>query len=339
MWSALVIAIMQQAAALEAPEGMVWIPSSEFMMGSDADYARADERPAHRVRVDGFWMDVTEVTNAQFLKFVEATQYKTVAERAVDWESLRKQCPPGTPKPPDELLQPGSLVFTPPSQAVRLDNPGQWWQWVNGANWRHPEGPASDLVGKLQHPVVHVAYEDVLAYCVWSHKRLPTEAEWECAARGGLSQKQFVWGDEALDAKRANVWQGEFPHANSQEDGYPRTSPVKSYGANAFGLFDMAGNVWEWTSDLYRADTYAQQVASTDASKVVINPIGPSKSVDPRNPEAPESRVHRGGSYLCHASYCSSYRPSARMSCTPDTGLEHLGFRCVQDAPVPVKAP
>ncbi len=340
MWCVLATTILQQSvgAAAPPPEGMVWIPPSEFVMGSDASYARPDERPAHRVRVDGFWMDVTEVTNAQFRKFVDATKYKTVAERAIDWEVLRKQCPPGTPKPPDEMLQPGSLVFTPPSQAVRLDNPGQWWQWVTGASWQHPEGPSSNLDGKADHPVVHIAFEDALAYCAWAKKRLPTEAQWECAARGGLLGKQFTWGDEALEAKRANIWQGEFPQKNTMEDGYARTAPVKQYAPNAFGLFDMAGNVWEWTSDLYRADSYARQVAQAGPTGVTVNPTGPNDSADPRNPDAPESRVHRGGSYLCHASYCSSYRPSARMSCTPDTGLQHLGFRCVQNAPAPASS-
>lgn len=341
MWYIALLSLLQQAplTAPPAPEGMVWIPTSDFLMGSDAVYARPDERPVHRVHVDGFWMDATEVTNAQFAKFVDATHYKTVAERAVDWEAMKKQCPPGTPKPPDAMLEPGSLVFTPPTQAVALNNPGQWWQWVNGADWKHPEGPTSSIEGKSEYPVVQVSYEDAIAYCKWAEKRLPTEAEWECAARGGLAQKQFVWGDEALDAKRANIWQGEFPHKNTMEDGFARTASVKSYAANGFGLYDMGGNVWEWTSDLYRPDTYAMQVAEAGANVTIVNPRGPIKSVDPRNPDAPESRVHRGGSYLCHASYCSSYRPSARMACAPDTGLQHLGFRCVRTAKALMQAP
>ena len=317
------------------PVGMVWIPGGEFSMGSDASDARPDERPPHRVRVHGFWMDATEVTNAQFEAFVNATGYRTLAELPVDWEELRKQVPPGTPKPPDEALQPGSLVFAPPDRPVPLDDAGAWWTWTKGADWRHPEGPRSSIEGKADHPVVHVALADAEAYCRWAGKRLPTEAEWEFAARGGLAGKPFSWGDAPVDGTRANTWQGHFPDVNTKDDGFERTAPVRSYAPNGYGLYDTAGNVWEWCSDRYRADTYAEQVAAAGTGGVTIDPRGPEEALDPRNPDAPDSRVQRGGSYLCHASYCSSYRVSARMSCTPDTGAEHVGFRCVKDAPAP----
>lgn len=323
-------AAMLASAVSDAPPGMVWVPGGEFSMGSVGPLSRPDEAPVHRVRVDGFWMDQTEVTNAQFATFVEATGYKTVAERPVDWEELKKQAPPGTPKPDDAMLRPGSLVFTPPANPVELSNHHQWWSWTIGANWRHPSGPGSSIEGKDDHPVVHIAYEDALAYCEWAGKRLPTEAEWEYAARGGLDGKLNVWGDEPVDATRANTWQGHFPDKNTQEDGYARTSPVRQYPANAYGLYDMAGNVWEWCADLYRPDAYARRLLEAGGRSVVIeNPRGPTTSLDPRNPHAPESRVHRGGSYLCNDSYCASYRPAARMAAPPDTGLQHLGFRCV----------
>lgn len=308
---------------------MVWIPGGEFSMGSTDPLARPDEQPVHRVRVDGFWIDATEVTNAQFRAFADATGYKTIAERPVDWEELKKQAPPGTPKPADDMLKPGSLVFTPPDRAVDLQAYEQWWTWTTGANWRHPEGPTSSLAGKDAHPVVHIAFVDAVAYCRWADKRLPTEAEWEFAARGGLNGKVNVWGDEPVDARRCNIWQGHFPDKNTGEDGFTRTAPVKQFPANGYGLYDMAGNVWEWCGDLYRPDTYARRVLELGPGVVAVNPAGPRTSLDPRNPIAPETRVHRGGSFLCNDSYCASYRPSARMACPPDTGLQHLGFRCV----------
>jgi len=317
------------AHATESPPGMVWIPGGEFAMGSVDPLARPDEQPIHRVRVDGFWMDITEVTNAQFARFVEATGYKTIAERPVDWEELKKQVAPGTPKPPDELLQPGSLVFTPPDHPVDLRDYSQWWTWTLGADWRHPSGPGSTIDGHDNDPVVQIAFVDAVEYCVWAGGRLPTEAEWEFAARGGLEGKVNVWGDEPIDPKRANIWQGHFPDVNTKEDGFEHRAPVKSYAPNGFGLYDMAGNVWEWCSDLYRPDTYARIRLELGPTGVAVNPTGPKSSLDPRNPDAPESRVHRGGSFLCNDSYCASYRPSARMACPPDTGLEHLGFRCV----------
>ena len=314
---------------------MAWIPGGEFTMGSDAVEARPDERPAHRVRVGGFWMDTHEVTNDQFAEFVRATGHRTVAERPVEWESIRSQVPPGPPRPSEAEPQPGSLVFAPTEGAVPLDDASRWWTWTRGADWKHPEGPGSSLEGRGAHPVVHVAFEDAEAYARWAGKRLPTEAEWEFAARGGLDGRTFVWGDAPLDPSRCNVWQGDFPWRNTMADGFARTSPVGSYAANGFGLFDMAGNVWEWCSDRFDANEYARRAAAIGPGGVAVDPHGPARADDPRNPLAPESRAQRGGSYLCNPSYCSSYRPSARMGCAPDTGLSHVGFRCVKDAPGP----
>ena len=329
-------------APADAPAGMVWIPAGTFTMGSTDPLARPDESPRHRVTLRGFWIDVTEVTNAQFRAFVEATGYKTVAERPVDWEELKKQVPAGTPKPPDEMLAPGSLVFTQPAAYQPADDYFNWWAWTAGASWRHPQGPASSIDGRDDHPVVHIAYEDALAYCAWAGKRLPTEAEWEYAARGGLEGKVNAWGDESVDPGagkpwRCNIWQGEFPRRNVAFDGFVRSAPVRTYPPNGFGLFDTAGNVWEWCADLYADNAYAERVRGLAPGAAVTDPKGPSKSRDPRNPHAPESRVHRGGSFLCNDSYCASYRPSARMAASPDTALEHLGFRCVKDAPAPVR--
>ena len=315
----------------DARPEMVWIPGGEFTMGGVGPLARNDEFPTHRVRVDGFWIAATEVTNAQFAAFVEATGYVTVAERPVDWEELKKQVPPGTPKPPDEALVPGSLVFTPPARAVSLQDMTQWWSWVPGANWRHPDGPGSSIENRMDHPVVQVSFEDAQAYCEWIGGRLPTEAEWEFAARGGLEGAANAWGDEPVDATRANTWQGRFPAQNTADDGYAHAAPVASYPPNGYGLFDMAGNVWEWCSDLYRPDAYALRAERIGPDGVAVNPTGPQQSMDPRNPWAPESRVHRGGSFLCTDQYCSSYRPSARMAAPPDTGMQHLGFRLVID--------
>jgi len=311
-----------------APQGMVWIPGGEFQMGSTDPLARPDEAPVHRVRVDGFWMDATEVTNHQFAAFVDATGYRTVAERPVDWEQLKQQVPPNTPKPAEESLRPGSLVFTPPAHAVDLGEFHQWWKWTTGADWRHPEGPDSSIAERGDHPVVQVAYDDAVAYVRWAGKRLPTEAEWEFAARGGLPSARNVWGDEPIDPLRANTWQGDFPHRGTADDGFARTAPVKNFPPNGYGLYDVAGNVWEWCSDLFRPDTYARRVVATRRGGVTPSPAGPLQSLDPRNPHAPESRVQRGGSFLCHDSYCASYRPSARMGAPPDTGMSHVGFRC-----------
>ena len=240
--------------------------------------------------------------------------------------------PPGTPKPADSLFAPGALVFSPPNGAVPLDNMMRWWSWVTGANWKHPYGPESDLTGKDNHPVVHIAYEDAVAYCEWAGKRLPTEAEWEYAARGGEnSNSQFQWGEELTPNGDylANFFQGDFPHANSAEDGFLSSAPVKSYPPNQLGLYDMIGNVWEWTADLYRPDIKKQYVAMD--VKACENPVGPETSFDPTDPYATEKHVIKGGSFLCSEQYCSNYRPSSRMATSFDSGQNHLGFRCVKD--------
>jgi sulfatase modifying factor 1 len=313
-----------------APTGMIWIPGGEFAMGSTDPLARKDEFPVHRVRVTGFWMDRTEVTNAQFHGFVEATGYVTMAERPIDWEQFKKQLPDGTPRLPDDMLRPGSLVFTPPDHAVELHDYSQWWTWVDGANWRHPEGPESTIEGRENHPVVQVAFVDAEAFCRWAGKRLPTEAEWEFAARGGLDGQVNVWGNEPIEPSRANTWQGSFPYLNTRADGFDRTSPVMSFAPNGYGLYDMAGNVWEWCGDLYRPDTYALRIFELGEDGVTIDPRGPEKSLDLRHPHEPEVHVIRGGSFLCNDSYCASYRPSARMGSSPDTSISHTGFRCVR---------
>ncbi|MFG0328089.1 MAG: formylglycine-generating enzyme family protein [Phycisphaerales bacterium JB037] len=317
------------------PPGMVWIPGGEFLMGSTDPLARPDESPIHRVRIDGFWIDRTEVTNAQFERFVEATGYLTVAERAVDWDELKEQLPPGTPKPPPEQLMPGSLVFVPPDAEAGPIRNLQWWRWVPGANWQQPEGPGSTIRGRENLPVVHIAFEDAIAYCQWAGKRLPTEAEWEFAARGGLEGKINAWGDQPVDPTRANIWQGKFPTLNTAADGFVTAAPVGSFPPNGYGLHDMAGNVWEWCSDFYRPDTYALRVRGRDPSSVAVNPAGPPARDNQPGSLHAEMRVLRGGSFLCHDSYCASYRPSARMASSPDTGLSHTGFRCVSDAPPP----
>lgn len=323
------------AAQADAPPGMVWVPAGEFSMGWDGPEARPDERPAHRVRLEGFWIDATEVTNAQFRAFVEATGHVTTAERAPDWEELRAQLPPGTPPPAPDLLVPGSLVFAPPTEPVALDDPARWWSFVPGANWRSPEGPASSLAGRDDHPVLHVSWFDATAYAAWAGKRLPSEAEWERAARFGADGQRYTWGDELEpDGRpRANIWQGRFPDLNTLRDGFATAAPVGSFPPAALGLCDMAGNVWEWTADRFDPEAYAQRVAELEPGACCVNPTGPAGSVDPRNPFAADSRVHKGGSFLCHASYCSSYRPSAKMATSPDTSTNHLGFRCVRDGP------
>lgn len=308
-------------------EEMKWIPAGEFTMGTNDPRSMPNERPAHKVHVEGFWMDEHPVTNAEFEKFVKATGYITTAERKPEWEELKKQLPPNTAKPKDEVLVPGALVFSPPSHAVALNNSFAWWKWVTGANWRHPEGPGSDLKGRENHPVVQVSWEDANAYAKWAGKRLPSEAEWEYAARGGLKEKRYPWGDEFKPNGKhmANTFQGHFPHDGIAEDGYLRTSPVKSFPANGYGLYDMAGNVWQWTNDWYRADTYVDRASQ---GICLNNPIGPEKSFDPLEPYATK-RVIKGGSFLCNPSYCESYRPSARRGEAVDTGTSHVGFRLV----------
>lgn len=306
------------AGRAPAPAGMVWIPGGEFSMGCE-DAAMRDARPFHRVAVDGFWMDQTEVTNEEFVRFVKATGYVTVAERKPDTKDF-----PGTSP---ENLVPGSVVFTPPDTEVPLDDHYVWWRYVPGASWRHPSGPESDLKGKKKNPVVHITYEDAEAYAKWAGKRLPTEAEFEFAARGGLDRKRFVWGDEFKPGGKfqANTFQGHFPNQNTGEDGFITTSPVGAFPANGFGLFDMAGNVWEWTSDWYRPDYYRTLAAT---KQVARNPQGPADSLDPAEPGVVK-RVQKGGSFLCTDEYCTRYMPGARGKGEPDTGTNHLGFRCV----------
>jgi formylglycine-generating enzyme len=295
-----------------APEGMVWIPGGEFWMGSETGFD--DEKPRHKVYVDGFWMDRTEVINAQFAKFVAATGYLTIAERKPDAKEF--------PNVPPEDLVPFSAVFVEPPPPVDLNNPLQWWKRVNGADWRHPAGPRSSITGKDNVPVVHIAWTDAAAYATWTGKRLPTEAEWEFAARGGLDRKRFTWGDELKPGGKwmANIWQGEFPTHNTAEDGYKGTAPVASYPPNGYGLHDMAGNVWEWCADWYQPDYYR---LSPDR-----NPRGPEAG-SPDPVDGKPRRVRRGGSFYCSDQYCRRYLPSARDASPPDSGASHTGFRCV----------
>jgi formylglycine-generating enzyme len=312
-----------------APDGMVWIPGGEFSMGAvdplgqDANVvgmqATTDSRPIHRVYVDGFWMDATEVTNREFAKFVKATGYVTVAERTPRAEDF-----PGAP--PENLVA-GSVVFSPPDHAVPLDTHFRWWTYIQGADWRHPEGPGSDLKGREQHPVLHVAYEDVEAYANWAGKRVPTEAEWEFAARGGLAGHVYPWGNEFMkDGKwMANTHQGHFPDEDTRADAFHGAAPVAQYPPNAYGLYDVAGNVWEWTSDWYRDDYYAE----LEKSGVARNPQGPAESLDRSEPGVAK-RVHRGGSFLCTEQYCSRYMVGTRGKGDLSTGTNHLGFRLVK---------
>lgn len=307
-------------------QGMVWIKAGAFMMGGNNKQASPDEYPRHKVMVKGFWMDTTEVTNAEFAQFVKATGYVTTAERKPDWNELKKQVSPGTPKPDDSLLVAASLVFSPPNHAVQLSDYSQWWAWVKGADWKHPHGPGSNLKGKANYPVVHISWFDAVAYCKWAGKRLPTEAEWEWAARGGLQDKIYPWGDEPVDQGKvkANTWQGHFPDHNTLRDKFYGLAPVASFAPNGYGLYDMAGNAWEWCADYYHSQYY-QTIAGG-----VSNPKGPLTSYDPDEPYA-KKRVIRGGSFLCNDSYCSGYRVARRMKSTEDSGMEHLGFRCVKD--------
>ena len=313
---------------------MVWIPGGRFQMGSDHHYS--EEAPAHPVAVDGFWIDRTTVTNAQFRKFVKATGHITLAERPAD--------PADYPEALPELLDPASIVFVPPPGPVGQGDPYRWWQYVAGANWRHPEGPGSSIKGRDHHPVVHIAHADALAYATWAGKALPTEAEWERAAWGGLEGAEFAWGEELHPGGRmlANTWQGDFPHHNSRADGWEGTAPVGCYPPNGYGLLDMIGNVWEWTDDWYQehgvrldsggaADALPQGCCAS-----LRNPRGAvdaAASIDPSSQHgAIPRKVVKGGSFLCAPSYCRRYRPAARMAQGIDTSTCHLGFRCIVPA-------
>jgi formylglycine-generating enzyme len=312
-----------------APAGMVWIPGGEFSMGSDgksdgvsccSPATVADALPIHRVYVDGFWMDATDVTNAEFEKFVKATGYVTIAERAPTKEEF--------PNAPPENLVAGSIVFTPTPRPVPLINHYRWWRYQHGANWRHPEGPQSNIQGKENYPAVQIAYTDAVAYANWAGKRLPTEAEWEFAARGGLTGKLYPWGDEFKPRGKfaANSYQGQFPVEDTGEDGFAGIAPVKSFPPNGYGLYDMAGNVWQWCSDWYRPD-YFQSLAQEGS--VSRNPQGPQSPFDPAEPSE-KKRVHKGGSFLCNEQYCTRYIVGTRGKGEVNTGTNHLGFRCVK---------
>ncbi len=304
-------------AAQDSLDGMVWIPGGKYLMGSDEF---PDARPLHEVNVKGFWMDEHEVTNARFTEFVKATGYKTVAERALD--------PKDFPGVPADQLVPGSAVFISPGEKVSLENPLQWWQYVAGANWQHPFGPGSSLKGRDTFPVVHVSYEDAVAYAKWAGKRLPTEAEWEFAARAGQPFQTYYWGNELKPKGKwvANIFQGDFPHKNVQEDGFANASPVKTFSANHYGLYDMEGNVWEWCNDYYRPDYYQNSPFS--------NPQGPADSYDPDEPGVVK-RVQRGGSFLCSDQYCIRYKAGSRGKGELSSGADNLGFRCVSDRKAP----
>ena len=309
-----------------SPDGeMVWIPGGTCVVGSDAHYP--EERPAHEVAVDGFWMDRYPVTNERFARFVQATGHVTFAEIAPNAADY-----PGALA---EMLHPGSLVFVRPAHAVDIRFLANWWAYILGADWRHPSGPDSSIEGLERHPVVHVAYCDVEAFARWEGKEIPTEAEWEFAARGGLLRATYAWGEEFMPGGRlmANTWQGRFPYENLCEDGFEGTSPVDAFPPNAFGLYDMIGNVWEWTSDWYRAGHASEQRKACCTPR---NPRG-GRERDSYDPAQPEIRIPRkvlkGGSHLCAPNYCRRYRPAARHPQPIDTSTGHIGFRCIARSP------
>jgi len=309
---------IEKTAAVTVQPKMLWLPGGSFTMGTN-DPMFPDAQPVHTITVKGFLMDEHEVTNAEFEKFVKATNFVTIAERKLD--------PKDFPGVPLESLVPGSGVFTPTAHPVSLDNPLQWWQYVAGASWRHPFGPGSSVEGLQNNPVVHVSYEDALAYAKWAGKRLPTEAEWEFAAQGGRGLHKYYWGDDLKPAGKwvANIYQGDFPTTNTGEDGFAGIAPVKSYSANPYGLYDIDGNVWEWCNDFYRPDYYKQSPAN--------NPQGPKDSYDPDEPGTVK-RVQRGGSFLCSDQYCIRYKPGSRGKGEVQSGSNNLGFRCVKDSVV-----
>jgi sulfatase modifying factor 1 len=315
------IAASENRGQRPVPEGMVWIPGGTFWMGCEV-CEMSDASPVHQVVVDGFWMDVTPVTNEQFAKFMKATGYVTIAERVPDARDF--------PGAPPENLVPGSAVFSPPEHEVPLNNHYQWWSYVKGTSWQHPEGLGSNLNGREHYPVVHIAWDDAMAYAQWAGKRLPTEAEFEFAARGGLDRKRYSWGDELTPGGKwvANIWQGRFPVKDTGEDGYRSASPVRAFPANGYSLYDMGGNVWQWCLDWYRPDIYQQRTAT---SAPVQNPQSPDTSFDPLEPGVPK-RVTRGGSYLCSDRYCARYLVGSRGKSEPSTGSSNVGFRCAKSA-------
>ena len=319
---------LEKEISFTPPNGMVWVEGKSYTKGAKIDdqYSMMREKPSHNVYVDGFFIDITEVTNKQFKKFAVETGYITIAERKIDWEEMKKSLPPGTPKPHDSILQPGSLIFNEDvKEVVGMDNYFQWWKWQIGANWRTPKGPGSSIENKENFPVVHIAYEDALAYCQWANRRLPTEAEWESAAQGNFKNAIYTWGDnvDLLDSN-ANTWQGNFPVVNEGSDGFKMIAPVKSYPANSIGVYDMIGNVWEITDDLFNINYYRELDSSTELN----NPKGASSCYNPSNPFETQ-HVMKGGSFLCHDSYCASYRISARMGVSIDSGSDHTGFRTI----------
>ena len=290
---------------------MIWVPGGSFMMGSNDKMARNDEKPTHKVQLDGFWISETPVTNNQFAAFVNITNYKTTAETPPSLEDIMSQLPKDTPPPPKELLVAGSLTFVQSDQPANPTSSIDWWQWSPQISWKNPKGKDSSIDNLGNHPVVHVSWYDAQEFSFWLNMELPTEAQWEYAAKlGGISNRREM-----------NIWQGIFPISNNRDDGFVKTNPVKYYKPNNIGLYDMAGNVWEWVRDWYRPNTYSIQ----DQRK---NPLGPNSSYDPFEPTVPK-RVTRGGSFLCNDQYCAGYRPTARMKTSPDTSLEHTGFRCI----------
>jgi len=322
------------SSAATKKNGMLLIPAGGFLMGSDSRYAQKNERPTHQVELNSFWISQTHITNDEFALFVKETGYVTTAEKVPDWETLKVQLPPQTPRPPDHVLQAGGMVFVGTNKPRRYEDYNNWWKFIPGANWRHPYGPHSSIEGKGDHPVVQVSYIDALAYANWAHARLPTEAEWEYAARGGLNQATYAWGDELtpMGKKMANIWEGETLTKDSdvlinpKAGGAVGTQSVGTFPANGYGLFDMTGNAWQWTSDWYRSDAFSEQAKLAG----VKNPQGPLTSYDPDDHVAPVNapkRVIRGGSFLCNEAYCLSYRPSARRGCDPYNSMSHLGFR------------
>ena len=312
---------LASAYDVAVPDDMVWIPGGTFRMGSDKDYP--EERPVHRVTVDGFWMDCYPVTNARFARFVEATGYQTCAETVPDADDYPGALP--------EMLFAGSLVFVQPAGPVDLSNLRNWWHYVRGADWRHPDGPESSVSALQEHPVVHVTFADAEAFARWENKELPSEAEWEFAARGGLDGAPFAWGSEFLPGDRhlANTWQGQFPWEHRCKDGFERTSPVGSFPPNGYGLYDVIGNVWEWTTDWYVPKHPSEQIK---ACCIPHNPRGP-RAEDSFDPAQPAIRIPRkvlkGGSHLCAPNYCRRYRPAARYPEPVDTSTSHVGFRCI----------